>query len=172
MFQVINFESEFLRNNFLGEFDTHYVQTQIVKKKMVNLTWKAALKIVITKDDRQARLEMFFRVVFAQAFKISHSSTEILKVDAFVAKEVIDTELTISEFADSLSMIPTNEFVKRMFTLIDKDKNGFISFREFVDLMIIFADGTEEEKAKLLFDMYDIDGIGHLKQEDFVTMIK
>ncbi|XP_072402675.1 dual oxidase 2-like [Diabrotica undecimpunctata] len=168
---VVTFESEFLRNNFLAEFEKHFVQSQIVKKELVNLNWSSALKVIVTKDNRQARLEMFFRVVFAQAFKISHSKTEILKVDAHVAKEVIDTELTITEFADALSMTPANEFVKRMFTLIDKDRNGFISFREFVDLMIIFADGTEEEKAKLLFDMYDIDGVGHLKQEDFVTMI-
>ncbi|KAG5870630.1 hypothetical protein JTB14_023085 [Gonioctena quinquepunctata] len=131
-----------------------------------------AQKAVITKENRQKRLDMFFRVVFAQAFKIEHSNTEILKVDAYVAKEVVDTELTIVEFADSLSMKSNNEFIKRMFTLIDKDKNGFISFREFVDLIIIFADGTEEQKAKLLFDMYDVDGIGYLKQEDFITMIK
>jgi len=28
-----------------------------------------------------------------------------------------------------------------MFSLVDKDKNGFISFREFVDMLIIFAKG-------------------------------
>ncbi|XP_057662401.1 dual oxidase 2-like [Diorhabda carinulata] len=169
---VVTFESGFLRNNFLTEFDNHFVRTQIVKKEMVDLSWNAALKVIITKNDRQVRLEMFFRVVFAQAFKINHSYAEILKVDADVAKEVVDTELTITEFADSLSMVPTNEFIRRMFTLIDKDKNGFISFREFVDLLIIFANGTEEQKAKLLFDMYDINGLGYLKKNDFIAMIK
>jgi len=29
----------------------------------------------------------------------------------------------------------------QMFALVDKDKNGFISFREFVDMLIIFAKG-------------------------------
>jgi len=28
-----------------------------------------------------------------------------------------------------------------MFSLTDKDANGFISFREFVDMLIIFAKG-------------------------------
>jgi hypothetical protein len=28
-----------------------------------------------------------------------------------------------------------------MFPLVDKDRNGFISFREFVDMLIIFAKG-------------------------------
>lgn len=146
--------------------------SNITETETISLNWSSASKIIITKDNRQKRLEMFFRVVFAQAFKIKHSKSEILRVDAYVAKEVIDTELTISEFADSLSMSSNNEFVKRMFSLIDKDKNGFISFREFVDLLIIFANGDEEQKAKLLFDMYDIDSTGELKQEDFVTMIK
>ncbi|CAH1153484.1 unnamed protein product [Phaedon cochleariae] len=169
---VLQFESDFLRNNFLTELDARFVKTGIVQIQNISLNWNAAMKVVITSDDRQKTLEMFFRVVFAQAFKISHSHTEMLTVDAYVAKKVVDTELTITEFADALSMTAKNEFVKRMFMLIDKDKNGFISFREFADLLVIFADGTEEEKAKLLFDMYDIDGVGYLKQEDFHVMIK
>jgi hypothetical protein len=32
-------------------------------------------------------------------------------------------------------------FKFQMFILVDKDKNGFISFREFVDMLIIFAKG-------------------------------
>jgi len=32
-------------------------------------------------------------------------------------------------------------FQFQMFSLVDKDKNGFISFREFVDMLIIFAKG-------------------------------
>jgi hypothetical protein len=32
-------------------------------------------------------------------------------------------------------------FKFQMFLLVDKDKNGFISFREFVDMLIIFAKG-------------------------------
>ncbi|XP_018566718.1 dual oxidase 2-like [Anoplophora glabripennis] len=168
---VLKFETDYLRDHFLKEFNESFIG-EVLETETINLNWNSALKIILTKDDRQKRLEMFFRVVFAQAFKIKHSKNEILRVDAYVAKEVIDTELTICEFADSLSMSSNNEFVKRMFSLIDKDKNGFISFREFVDLLIIFANGDEEQKAKLLFDMYDIDSTGELKQEDFVTMIK
>lgn len=125
-----------------------------------------------TKADRQKLLEKFYRVVFAQAFKIKYSQKEMLNVDDNLEKEIVDTELTITEFADALSMRSQDEFVQRMFHLIDKDKNGFISFREFVDLLIIFANGTPQEKAKLLFDMYDINAVGYLTEENFVTMIK
>ncbi|KAJ8926850.1 hypothetical protein NQ314_020701 [Rhamnusium bicolor] len=141
---VIKFETEYLRDHFLKEFDeTFVINSRIVEKEIIRLNWNSALKIVITKDDRQKKAGNVFQ-----------------GMDAYVAKEVIDTELTIREFADSLNMSPTNEFVQRMFALIDKDKNRFISFREFVDLLIIFADGTEEQKAKLLFDISFLETVG------------
>lgn len=74
----------------------------------------------------------------------------------------------------------TNIFVERLyipthlqiFDLVDKDKNGFISFREFVDMLVIFLKGSAEEKMKLMFDMYDINGIGRLKREEFSAMLR
>lgn len=77
-----------------------------------------------------------------------------------------------------------------MFHLVDKDKNGFISFREFCDLFVIFKNGlvfylqkflyhnfnvlkgTAEEKGDLLFDMYDIDGNGELTMKDFLNLLR
>jgi dual oxidase len=55
---------------------------------------------------------------------------------------------------------------------VDKDKNGFISFREFVDMLVIFLKGSAEEKMRFMFDMYDIDGNGRLKREDFSNMLR
>lgn len=60
----------------------------------------------------------------------------------------------------------------QIFNLVDKDKNGFISFREFVDILVIFLKGSAEEKIKLMFDMYDINGTGRLKREDFLNMLR
>lgn len=147
---------------FLNEFQTPYTENQIPK---------LIPKEIETYDKRKAKLDMFFRVVFAQAFKISYSKEEILSVDRDF-KEVAQFEITMYEFADILGMHPEKEFIQRMFLLIDKDKNGFISFREFTDLLVIFAKGTELEKGKLLFDMYDIDAIGYLTKEDFIAMIR
>lgn len=60
----------------------------------------------------------------------------------------------------------------QIFNLVDKDKNGFISFREFVDMLVIFLKGSAEEKMKLMFDMYDINGTGRLKREEFSNMLR
>lgn len=53
-----------------------------------------------------------------------------------------------------------------MFDLVDRDQNRFISFREFLDMLIIFAKGTAEDKMKLMFDMYDISRSGALTADE------
>ena len=58
-----------------------------------------------------------------------------------------------------------------MFQLIDKDRNNYISFREFLDLLVVFCKGTIRDKIKLLFDMYDTKSAGKLSLPEFTTMI-
>lgn len=74
-----------------------------------------------------------------QAFRISDGYSENL--DAEETDAVTSCELTIYEFADVLSMKPNSVFIKNMFDLIDKDRNGLVSFREFLDVIVIFAKG-------------------------------
>ncbi|PSN41143.1 hypothetical protein C0J52_05201 [Blattella germanica] len=167
---VLKFESEYLRENFLQAFE-QYINIVGITRERINVALHPLLRQAVTRRGRQKRLEMFFRVVFSQAFKISHSEDEILNLDSQAAREIIYTELTMAEFAEALSMPAESEFVRKMFVLVDKDKNGFISFREFVDMLIIFAKGSADDKAKLMFDMYDINATGQLTLEDFKNMI-
>lgn len=57
-------------------------------------------------------------------------------------REIFSTEMTKSEFADILKLTQDSMFVELMFELADKDKNGTISFREFLDVTVIFAEGN------------------------------
>lgn len=57
------------------------------------------------------------------------------------AKEVLQCELTAAEFADALGLKPDSLFVDSMFTLADKDGNGYLSFQEFLDVIVIFMKG-------------------------------
>ena len=59
-----------------------------------------------------------------------------------------------------------------MFAVVDMDKNGYISFREFLNTIVVFAKGTPEDKVKLMFDMYDIDQVGKLSRKDFSDMLR
>lgn len=60
----------------------------------------------------------------------------------------------------------------QMFAVVDQDRNGYISFREFLDMMVVFAKGSAEDKVKLMFNMYDIDQVGKLSRMDFLEMIR
>ncbi|XP_031836587.1 dual oxidase 1-like isoform X2 [Nomia melanderi] len=170
---VLKFDTNYLKHLFLRTMKKFIVELRTISiKESENITVKELFKQAVTKRSRQKKVEQFFRVVFAQALHIVHTEEEMLKIDSTVAKEVIYTELTIIEFSEALSMTPDSEFIGKIFKLTDKDKNGFISFREFLDMLIIFLKGSAEEKVKLMFDMYDINGTGRLKKDDFKNMLR
>lgn len=92
--------------------------------------------------------------------------------DVRVAEDIVNCELTRLEFADALALKPDSVFVNSMFEIVDKDGNGSISFREFLDMFVILSKGSADDKAKLMFDMYDLNGNGTLTNKEFETMIK
>lgn len=81
---------------------------------MEQVSLRQSLSTVITKEDRIKRLETFFKVVFAHAFAIEQPKGNEKMLDAKVIKEVFNTELTQTEFADALGMQATSTFVARV----------------------------------------------------------
>ena len=49
-------------------------------------------------------------------------------------------------------------FSERFFSLFDTDGDGSIDMKELVNGLQILTKGTESEKLKFLFNVYDIDG--------------
>ncbi|KAF7490082.1 Dual oxidase 2 [Sarcoptes scabiei] len=166
---VLKFDSYYEREKFLTQLESFLSELHFAIGRS-SKELRSMLRTASTKAKRQKHLEKFFRVVFSQAF--NKKSDEINNLDMKTAKEIIETELTQFEFAEVLSMRPESTFVQQMFNLIDKDLNGYISFREFLDVIIIFAKGSAEQKIKIMFDMYDVNQIGRLSIDDFKTMIK
>ena len=121
------------------------------------------LRSAFTKKDRQILLETFFRAIFQQGSREGGES---------IQPQILECELTRSEFADAMGVKEDSIFVEQMFQLIDKDGNGFISFREFLDMSIIFSKGSPEDKLKLMFDMYDANKSGFLHRDQFKKMLK
>ena len=121
-----------------------------------------------TKKQRQRLLEDFFKAVFSEdAHEQTQAGSSVRQ-----KKEVLDCELTREEFAEAMSLKADSLFVEQMFQLIDQDGNGFVSFREFLDMIVIFSRGSPEDKLKLMFDMYDVDKSGSLSREEFRNMLK
>ena len=124
------------------------------------------LKGVFTKRDRQRLLEDFFKSVFHEGSKKGSSSIEEHR------KDILECELSREEFADAMSLKKDSLFIDQMFQLIDQDGNGFISFREFLDMIVIFAKGSPDDKIKLMFDMYDVNKSGSLSRGEFRKMLR
>ncbi len=70
------------------------------------------------------------------------------------AREVLQCELSASEFADALGLKPDSLFVDSMFTLADKDGNGYLSFQEFLDVIVIFMKGKMHDFKTLQLCLY------------------
>ena len=143
--------------NFLNDINIGHTIEEPQKKIM--------MRSVFTKKQRQALLENFFKSVFQEGVQSNPGTGES-------NKKILECELTRGEFADAMSLKPDSLFVDQMFQLIDQDGNGFVSFREFLDMIVIFAKGSPEDKIKLMFDMYDVDKSGRLDRTEFKKMLK
>ena len=139
-----------------------YLQSENVTVEVEEHQMKIIKKNIFTKKARQVLLENFFKSVFAEA----GGKTYETRVN------VLDCELTRDEFADALSIKKDSIFIEQMFDLIDADGNGFISFREFADMTVIFSKGSPDDKLDLMFRMYDVDGNGQLHRDEFKRMLK
>lgn len=53
----------------------------------------------------------------------------------------LQVELSKEEFAEAMAIKPNSLFVEHFFSLIDSDRNGYISFREFLNAVVLFSKG-------------------------------
>lgn len=144
-------------------------------KKMVvtEMSEKELLSEAVTREQRAQIVEIFIRHAFAKVLEIEKCDAGDLRgVSCKKTREALESELTGTEFAEALGLKPDSVFVDSMFTLADKDGNGYLSFQEFLDVIVIFMKGSPEEKSKLMFSMHDIRGDGYLSKEEFSRLLR
>uniref|UniRef100_K7GB35 NAD(P)H oxidase (H2O2-forming) n=1 Tax=Pelodiscus sinensis TaxID=13735 RepID=K7GB35_PELSI len=169
---VLLFDGEAERSDFIHKL-TDYLERSGLFLSVADMTEQSLLKRAVTKEQRKRILETFFRHLFAQVLDINKSDAGDLNSEtSLTAKESLKCELSRAEFAESLGLKPQSMFVESMFSLADKDGNGYLSFREFLDILVVFMKGSPEEKSKLMFAMYDVDGNGFLSKEEFFRMLR
>ncbi|XP_008581323.1 PREDICTED: dual oxidase 1 [Galeopterus variegatus] len=131
------------------------------------------MRAAVTREQRSHLLETFFRHLFSQVLDINQADAGTLPLDSSQkVREALTCELSRAEFAESLGLKPQDMFVESMFSLADKDGNGYLSFREFLDILVVFMKGSSEEKSRLMFRMYDFDGNGLISKEEFIRMLR
>ncbi|ELK05460.1 Dual oxidase 2 [Pteropus alecto] len=146
---VLLFNSEEERDTFvqqLKDFCVHWALGLSVAEMVENVLFRKA----VTKQQRGRILEVFFRHLFSQVLDIDQADAGTLPVDSS----------------------QKDMFVESMFSLADKDGNGYLSFREFLDILVVFMKGSPEDKSRLMFTMYDLDANGFLSKDEFFTMMR
>ena len=72
-----------------------------------------------------------------------------------------------------ISELDNNPLVKRVIAVLDKNKDGSISFLEFVQgLNSLSAGSTQEEKLRFAFQIYDINNDGYISNGELFTVLK
>ncbi|NWT44045.1 DUOX2 oxidase, partial [Chroicocephalus maculipennis] len=169
---VLLFSEEAERSIFIGKLRS-YLKESGLDLHLSEMTEQSLMKRAVTQEQRKQILETFFRHLFAQVLEIDKSDAGELNFESSQkAKESLTCELSRAEFAEALGLKAHSVFVDSMFSLADKDGNGYISFREFLDILVVFMKGSPEEKSKVMFRMYDIDENGFLSKEEFLRMLR
>ena len=57
------------------------------------------------------------------------------------SKTLVNTKISKEEFAEYLKLKPESSFIQQMFSVADIDEDGLISFREFLDIVVLFTKG-------------------------------
>ena len=77
-----------------------------------------------------------------------------------------------NEFFD-IPELAQNPLVQRVISVFDKNKDGNISFYEFVTgISKISEAGSEEDKMRFLFSIYDIEGDGFISNGELFKVLK
>ncbi|XP_077620493.1 dual oxidase 2 [Crocuta crocuta] len=169
---VLLFNSEEERGTFVQHLQDFCVQWTL-GLDVTEMGENELFRRAVTKQQRACILEIFFRHLFAQVLDIDQADAGTLPLDSSQkVREALTCELSRAEFAESLGLKPQDMFVESMFSLADKDGNGYLSFREFLDILVVFMKGSPEDKSHLMFTMYDLDGNGFLSKDEFFTMMR
>ncbi|XP_035210873.1 neuronal calcium sensor 1-like isoform X2 [Stegodyphus dumicola] len=63
-------------------------------------------------------------------------------------------------------------FVDYVFNVFDIDKNGVITFKEFILAISITTRGTIEEKLNWAFSLYDFDSDGYVTRDEMLDIVR
>ena len=82
--------------------------------------------------------------------------------------------MTREQFRSTLGMLgmtPNDYLPNRMFAVFDADKDGVLTFAEYLKSFAVLLRGSEEERMKLSFQLSDSSGTGGLTFSDFKALL-
>jgi len=104
-----------------------------------------------------------------------HLEISDLKLFCFYLKEIYKDLIERSESDKNLgiSKVTFYEYMnlplflgEKLFYVLDRDNDGYLNLKDFVEGFNVLYFGTFKQTAKFVFNMYDFDKDGYLKKED------
>jgi len=97
---------------------------------------------------------------------LHHSYREACNPDGCVDKEAFT--LIFSQFNKSVKAVL---FLDHIFRTWDVNKDGNLTFREFIHAMSVTSRGTAAQRAEYLFRLYDINGDQEITIDEFKSVL-
>ncbi|XP_077451906.1 NADPH oxidase 5 isoform X2 [Stigmatopora argus] len=82
-----------------------------------------------------------------------------------------DKEIDLDEFKTALK-VKESFFAERFFALFDSDGSSSISLDELLGALDLLIHGSETDKLRFLFQVYDVDGSGSIDPGELRTVLK
>ncbi|KAM9385702.1 calaxin [Pholidichthys leucotaenia] len=126
-------------------------------------------------------IKTFAETISKQVQHFSKREIECL-VEEFLS--LLEKQTNPGETAESLDRSNFSDILQKSFGLtdglildgvfrtFDKDNDGRISMREWIEGLSIFLRGTLDEQIKYCFQVYDLNGDGYISREEIVHMLK
>ena len=82
-----------------------------------------------------------------------------------------DQLIDINEFRDGLELA-NHKICDRLFTIFDKDGNGSIDYKEFMDTIESMVGASDSDKIRFAFQLHDLDDSGFIDRNELKILIK
>uniref|UniRef100_A0A0G4FHK8 EF-hand domain-containing protein n=1 Tax=Chromera velia CCMP2878 TaxID=1169474 RepID=A0A0G4FHK8_9ALVE len=90
---------------------------------------------------------------------------------AISARRDDDGVIDLEEFSSALGM-EVNELSRQLFRSFDVNSDGVLNFREFLQGLSIMVLGSEKERLRLAFNIYDIDRDGSISRDELYSLCR